>query len=219
MVAIDLNSGLSIVGRKTFVLNQGSVMKKCSVIAIAVLILSSSSFGALANSFGFDSNVLVPQSGMVSISVDYDFTEYSMFGGRVNIVYDSDAIEFVKFNSGLLPPDVEIVSTAGVLTEPGLIAEFGLLATNFFNAANSQGRVGTFYFNILGEANAGATPCGKVLCIVEDPLNPFVTALGTVATDDILAASITEASIAPVPLPASFWFLLSGMAFFARRRV
>ena len=186
-------------------------MKTAMISYVAAFMLSFFSSGVSANSFGFNSYSLTPQDDMISVSLVYNFTDFAMFGGGVDVIYDATTIEFAGFEPALMPPDAELSSPVGVLTEPGLISNVGLIAVNFFNGINSQGTVGTFYFNLLG-GGAGDTPCGMVLCIVSNVLNPFVSLEGQDETSEILGNGISGASIAlPVPLPAAIWFMLSGV--------
>ncbi len=158
-------------------------------------------------------------NGMISISVLFDYTDFPMFGGGVDMIYDPNAIEFAQFVQGMFQQDVYLVSPIGVITEPGLISNLGVTTTDFFNGIGGQGAVGTFYFNILGASDAGATPCGMLLCIVPNATNPFVSLAGSEVTDEILGNGIAGASIAlPVPLPAAIWFMLSGLGLLVRLR-
>ena len=73
----------------------------------------------------------------------------------------------------------------------------------------SAGEIGTFVFSVLGLGN-GTTPCGSVICLIGDSANPFVSLAGSEVTDELLANGITAVDLI-VPVPASIWFMLSGL--------
>ncbi|MEM7082652.1 MAG: VPLPA-CTERM sorting domain-containing protein [Pseudomonadota bacterium] len=179
--------------------------------AIAALAVSGMMLSASANSVGFDAMDYDGTAGTVSITLTYDFTDFAMFGGGVDIIYDSNAIEFVSYTQADLPADAQApASPVGALDGAGTYAGVGIGTFEFFNGMTSAGNIGTFVFNVLGGTDAGATPCGMTLCIVPNAINPFVSLAGQDVTADLLSAGISGANVV-VPVPAAVWFMLSGL--------
>ena len=114
-----------------------------------------------ANSVGFGSDVYVSDSGQVSLDLIYDFTNYLVFGGGVDITYDASFIEFVSFTPGPFASDVHpAASPAGSLSYPGLYSGVGIGNLGPFGSGiTSAGAIGTFVFSIIG-TSTDSTPCG-----------------------------------------------------------
>lgn len=182
--------------------------------AIAALAVSGMMLSASANSIGFDAMEYDGTSGQVSITLQYDFTDFAMFGGGVDIIYDANAIEFVSFERAPLPADAQApASPDGSLTAPGEYTGVGIGTFEFFSGMTSAGDIGTFIFNVLGATDAGATPCGMTLCITPNATNPLVSLAGQTVSDELIMNGIGGATVtaAPIPVPAAVWLMLSGL--------
>ena len=170
-----------------------------------------------ANSVGFGSDVYFSSSGQVSIDLLYDFTNYSMYGGSVDITYDASFLEFVSFTHGPFGSDVHYpASPIGSLEAPGLYSGVGIGHLGPFGSGiTSAGAIGTFVFSVIGTPTS-STPCGEALCISGYEFDPFISVMGADVTEELLANGI-DSAIVVVPLPATAWFLVSGVALFRRR--
>ena len=184
---------------------------KSIIKMFAVLILSSVTLNASANSVGFDASRYVANTGQIVVRLTYDFTDFAMFGGWVNIAYDPNAIEFVSYTRSPLPPNAQSpASPLGQLTEPGLYSEVGVGTFELFTSGiTTAGDIGTFVFNVLGPTDAGATFCGATLCIAPNPNYPFASLAGDIVTTEVIANGISRAYV--VPLPAAMWLMLGGI--------
>ncbi len=178
---------------------------------VAALAAVSLATVADANSFGFEQAAVSTSSDAFSVSFGYDYTEFPMFGGRVDIVYDPAEIEFAGFVAADLPDDAVLVtSPGGVLTEPGLISAIGVETTNFFLGVNSTSVIGTLSFTILG-TGSGNTPCGATLCMSVSAVNPFVSLEGQEVSAQILGQGFTSFQVYQVPVPAAIWLMISSV--------
>ncbi len=179
--------------------------------AIAAFAVSGIMLSASANSVGLDAMEYDGTTGQITVSVNYDFTDFAMFGGGLDLIYDAGAIEFVSYEQAALPADAQApASPVGSLADAGAYEGFGIGTFEFFNGMTSAGTIGSFTFNVLGATDAGATPCGMTLCLVENGTNPFVSLAGGTVGGDLLAAGISGAEVV-VPVPAAVWFMLSGL--------
>lgn len=181
--------------------------------AIAALAVSGMMLSASANSIGFDSLEYDGTSGQVSITLQYDFTDFAMFGGGVDIVWDGGALAFANFERAPLAADAQApASPDGALSGDSWVG-IGVGTFEFFNGMTSAGDIATFTFDVLGPTDAGATPCGLTLCITPNATNPMVSLAGQTVTDDLIAAGGGGANVAaaPIPVPAAVWFMLSGL--------
>ncbi|MEM7082651.1 MAG: VPLPA-CTERM sorting domain-containing protein [Pseudomonadota bacterium] len=183
--------------------------------ALGALVASGLMVTASANSIGYTGSFTA--GGGLTINVTYDFSEFAMFGGGLDLYYDPNAIEFVSYTQAALPADAQAAaSPAGVLVGPGLYEGFGIGTFEFFNGMTSVGDMGSFVFNILGGTDPSATPCGTTICIVGNPVNPFVSLAGedvtAVLLGDGISIGITADGFAHVPVPAAVWLMLSGLA-------
>ncbi len=179
--------------------------------AIAALAVSGMMLSASANSVGFDSMEYDGSAGTITVVLTYDFTEFAMFGGGVDIIYDTNVLEFGSYTHQALDNlDAQApASPPGELTEPGTYAGVGIGTFEFFTGMTSAGNIGTFVFNVIG-ATAGGAPCGFDLC-VQANANDWVSLATDNVTDVLLATGIGGANVAPVPVPAAVWFMLSGL--------
>lgn len=174
---------------------------------LAATILSSFALNASANSISFDLPEFV-NNGQLSITVNYDFTEFAMFGGGFDVLFDNTALAFVSYEQAPLPADAQApASPIGALTGDGLYSGAGIGTFDFFNGMTSAGAVGTFVFDIVGYG--GDAGCGNVICLARNPVNPIVSLAGEDVTDEILVNSPFPLH---VPVPAAIWFMLSGIA-------
>lgn len=178
--------------------------------AIAALAVSGMMLSASANSVGFDAMEYDGTQGTVSITLQYDFTDFAMFGGGVDIIYDTTALQFVSYTQADLQSDAQAAaSPEGMLAAPGMYEGAGVGTFEFFNGMTSAGDIGTFVFSVIG-AGDGSTPCGMTLCLQANAINPFVSLAGQEVTADLLAAGNSAAAVV-VPVPAAVWFMLSGL--------
>ncbi len=181
--------------------------------AIVVLTVSVAMYSVSANSVGLEQVEYDGNFDQVSITLVYDFTDFSMFGGGLDIIYDANSIEFVSYTQqDPLPFDAQApASPVGELTAPGLYSGAGIGTFEFFNGMNSAGNIGTFVFNIVGPTDAGATPCGFALCLAPNAINPFVSLAGDIVTDELIANGFNGTLGVPIPVPAAVWLMLSGV--------
>ncbi len=180
--------------------------------AIAALAVSGMMLSASANSVGFEFMEYDGTAGTVTINLNYDFTDFAMFGGGVDIIYDANAIEFVSYTHRALEnaDAQDPASPEGSLTAAGTYTGVGIGTFEFFNGMTSAGAIGTFQFNVLGATDAGATPCGMTLCIVENGINPWVSLAGGIVGPELIGNGNSAAAVV-VPVPAAVWFMLSGL--------
>ena len=184
---------------------------------LATLLIGMMTISASANSVSLDSGVYTPNtSGHISVSVQYDFTVYSMFGGGLNLIYDASAIEFVSFTQDDFSDSTAIpaFSPNGALTEAGFYEGFGISAGKFFNGIINAGSMGVFIFTVIGSGDGLFDGCvnGATLCLTPNlPINPMVSLAGQDVTEDIFSNVEGINASVLVPLPASLWFLLSGL--------
>ncbi|MFK8031259.1 MAG: hypothetical protein AB8G18_13570 [Gammaproteobacteria bacterium] len=176
--------------------------------AIVVTMFAATIFNANATSFGLNQSVYTANDGTVSVTLAYDFSDVAMFGGGVDIIYDTAALEFVSYTRADLSPEIQLPMD-GSLDEPGVYSGVGIF-TNFFNGISSAGDIGTFQFNFLGGSNPASTPCGMTLCMQVAEFQSFITLAGSDITEQVLANSITGATVV-VPVPAALWLMLGGL--------
>lgn len=182
--------------------------------AIAALAVSGMMLNASANSIGFDALEYDGTAGTVSMTLQYDFTEFAMFGGGVDIVWDAGALAFANFERAPLPADAQApASPDGELVGNDTWEGIGIGTFEFFTGMTSMGDIATFTFDVLGPTDAGATPCGLTLCITPNATNPLVSLAGDTVTDALIANGGGGANVtaAPIPVPAAVWLMLSGL--------
>jgi len=176
---------------------------------------------AQANSISLEFTGFV-EGDQARFVVNYDFSEFAMFGGGIDLVYDTTVLEFVSFTQNELPFDAQApASPFGQLEFPGLYAGFGIGTFDFINGMNSVGTIGTFIFNVSGGLVSDTfTACGpgnadpfiftiNTICVTPNEINPMVSLAGDVVNDQLFTN---------VPLPASLWFLLSAVGAMAGLR-
>lgn len=189
-------------------------MLKMSLSHVATMIVASALMtSASANSVGFTQSQYTAAS-TVEITLVYDYTEFAMFGGGLDLTYDVAALEFVSYTRAELQPDAQAVaSPVGSLVEAGVYREFGVGSFDLLSGMSSSGEIGTFVFNVIGPLDAGATPCGAHLCLTQTGQYFFTSFDGQAVADILLGNGITEASITanPIPIPAAVWLMLSGL--------
>lgn len=180
--------------------------------SFAALLLSGMTLSASANSIGFDQTDLFLDNGQVTVSVIYDFTEFPMFGGGLDLTYDTFNLEFVSFEQGPFAADVQApASPEGALVAPGLYEGFGIGTFEFFNGINSAGTIGTFTFNVINVPRLAPTPCGQTLCLSENGINPFVNLAGESVGSELLMTGTPGVPLVFLPVPAAVWLMLSGV--------
>ena len=165
-----------------------------------------------ANSIGFDSSTYSGDTAIV-VSLNYDFTEFGMVGGSVDIEYDSNILVFSGFTRAPFAADVDApASPDGSLVSPGLYAGVGLgQLSPFFTGITSSGTIGTFTFQINSFGTPQTTSCGFTLCILPSDFNPLLNfpEYQNVA-DEVIGNGISGANLV-VPVPAAAWLLLSAL--------
>lgn len=179
-----------------------------------VFIMSSLS-ATSANYVGFEQDFYTQNSGQVSIDLVYDFSDFPVVGGGVDIIYDYGFIEFVSYTQAPLASDVHpSQSPVGALSQPGLYTGPGIGYLGPFGGITSAGTIGTFVFSVIGTPT-NSTPCGATLCITGNAVNPFISLMGIDVTAELLDNGFNSAEVVVVPLPATLWLLLSGVVFIA----
>jgi len=180
--------------------------------AIAALAVSGMMLSASANSVGFDQIEYLTDGNTITVTLNYDFTEFAMFGGGVDITYDTTVLEFVSYTHlALNNADAQgPASPEGALTDAGTYTGVGIGTFEFGTGMTSMGTIGTFVFNVIG-ATAGGAACGMDLCINVNNINPFVSLAGDEVSALLLDNGISGANVAPIPVPAAVWFMLSGL--------
>ena len=179
-----------------------------------VMLVGMPALASQANSVGFGSSTYSPDNGQLVVTVVYDFTDFGMFGGGFDLLYDAEALEFVSFTASLLPPDIWFWGF-GAVEEPGRVTDLYLSNSSFFNGINSAAEYGTIVFNVLS-GSIGDPGCdGFELCLVSNANNPLVSLAGSIVDDELLS----DARARVVPLPAAFWLLVSGLALLKAQRI
>ncbi len=178
------------------------------------------SLNASANSISFDSSSYIEENGgggapgSVFISVLYDFTDFPMFGGGFDIVFDPAAVQFSNYIQAPLPDDAEAAASPVGMLNGNVYQGAGIGTFDFFNGMSGAGTIGTFEFIVLSAPSSGSkvTPCGFVICLVSNEVNPFVSLNGDLVSDELLMNGITSVeNIYAMPVPAAVWFMLSGL--------
>ena len=188
--------------------------------ALAALMVSGMMFGANANNISFDqAQYTVNPGDAVQVTVTYDFTDFAMFGGGFNLIYDASTLTFVDYArtdfdvmGADLPPQ-NAASPTGGLDSAGNYLGAGIGTFDFFNGLLASGVIGVFTFIYDGPPTEGGfgTPCGSQLCLMPNvPQNPMVSLAGGDVTADIFGDP-NAIYAANVPVPAAVWFLLSGL--------
>ena len=167
---------------------------------------------AHANSVGLEQVEYTSNFDQVIVALVYDFTDFAMFGGGLDIAYDHNSIEFVSYTQAPLPADAQAAaSPVGELTEPGLYSGVGIGTFDFFNGMTSAGEIGTFVFNILGPFDSGVMPCGLAMCLLPNAINPFISLAGEDVTEELIANGSNSTGAVPIPVPAAVWLMLGGL--------
>jgi hypothetical protein len=192
-------------------------MKKIiATLTLTMLLISE----AHANMIAFDEATYSGSAGdTITVTVNYDFTSYSMFGGGLDLLFDSNVVGFKSFNQNL-PSDADpVVSPVGALAGD-LYGGFGIGTFDFFNGMNSAGIFAIFEFELLAPPASGApaTLCGEVLCLYPNSINPLVSLAGAVVSADFFSAGFLGAAVevlvdpsGPTPVPAPFTLSLFGI--------
>ncbi len=165
-----------------------------------------------ANSIGFDSSTYSHESFIV-VSLNYDFTEFGMVGGSVNIEWDSNVLVFLGFTRAPFQPDVNSsASPNGSFVSPGLYQGVGLgQLSPFFTGITSSGEIGTFTFRINHFGTPQATSCGFTLCVLSNDINPLLNFPEYEnVSDEVIGNGISGANLV-VPVPAAVWLLFSAL--------
>ncbi len=190
-------------------------MKSASCQCLKMLVVwmvSVVTLGVHANSVSLSAFDYSPSTNQFEITLLYDFTEFAMFGGGVDLIYDASAMEFVSYVQAPLPADAQAAaSPVGALAEPGRYAGAGIGTFEFFNGMTSAGVMGTFTFSVSGLPDPGNTSCGLPLCLEANAVNPFVSLAGDVVNDIIDDGTILPV---PIPVPAALWLLLGALGVF-----
>ena len=139
-----------------------------------------------------------------------DFTDDPTLGGGTDIAFDSSILgddwTFTFDTTFLTLVDNPTDPPSGFTQLPTSV-ESGVvnnLMFGTFSGVGGNNLVGTLMFNIIGEGTTALTMTQNVIA------GPFVssTTFGAQAVD-YLNTSVT--TVAPVPLPAAAWLMLSGL--------
>ena len=152
---------------------------------------------ANANSISFDMDpYLANPQEQVAVTIYFDFTDFGMFGGGFNVIYDANVLEFVGYTqvvfSGPGAPQVG-ASPLGALASPGNYLGAGVGTFEFLNGISTIDIVGTFLFNVLGGGGDGG--CGATLCLTPVGINPMVTLGGSDITNEVFANGLSAANV------------------------
>lgn len=181
-----------------------------------------------ANSVGLTSDN-DSDGGNVVITVEYDFSDFAMFGGGMNLVYDPTVWELVSYTQAPLSPDAQgPASPVGQFEQPGLYTGFGIGTFEFFNGMTSAGEIGSFILiNLSSDPDPSFLGCGgdptdfalATICITPNATNPFVSLAGEIVDEDIFVgpgAYIPPPE--PIPVPAAVWLFASAIGLVLRIR-
>lgn len=185
----------------------------------AALLMSVTMVGANANSVGFDLDSYDASSGSFSVTINYDFTDFNMFGGGMDLAFDASVLSLVSYtrsDPADRPGSQDPASPVGSLASAGLYEGFGVGTFDFFTGFGGTGTVGTFVFDVIGTASRG----DSALMLMPNAINVFASIdiqpgqMTTDVTNLIFptgAISSTVTGLAPIPVPAAIWFMLSGV--------
>jgi hypothetical protein len=186
-----------------------------ATLTLAMLLVA----GANANFIEFDQTSYSGAAGdRITVTINYDFTSFAMFGGGLDLLFDPTVVDFVSFTQNLAPDAQATASPVGAEGAAGEYLGFGIGTFDFFSGMTSAGTVGIFEFDLLAPPGLVlATSCGQVLCLTPKPfLNPFVSLIGDFVTADLFPAGFLGAAVEfqvdpVVPVPAPFTLSLFGI--------
>lgn len=197
-------------------------MKRIAASLILAMLMVA---GANANFIEFDQTSYSGAVGdRITVTINYDFTTFAMFGGGLDLLFDPTVVDFVSFTQDLAPDAIALASPVGAEGAAGEYLGFGIGTFDFFSGMTSAGTFGIFEFDLLAPAGSvPATVCGQVLCLTPNPFfNPFISLAGFDVTadffpDGFLGADV-EFQVAPVdpvdpvvPVPAPLTLSLFGI--------
>ena len=175
------------------------------VKVLAALVASAMMFNASANSISLDSASYDGASGQITVTISYDFTDFAMFGGGANLMYDASALSFVSYTQDVSMSGAdEAASPTGSLVSDGNYEGFGIGTFAFQTGITDAASFGTFVFDVL----AGCDDC---IMLGPNAANPMVSLAGMPVNAEIFGNGITVASVSAIPVPAAVWFMLSGL--------
>jgi len=175
------------------------------VKVLTALVASAMMFNANANSVSLDSALYDGTSGQITVTVSYDFTDFAMFGGGINLMYDASALSFVSYDQDVSMSQAdEAASPTGSLTSEGNYDGFGIGTFAFQTGISDAAAFGTFVFDVLAD-------CTDCIMLGPNAANPMVSLAGMPVNAEIFGGDMTVASVSFVPVPAAVWFMLSGL--------
>lgn len=151
------------------------------------------------------SSVLVGDTFTVSVKVDglTDGTAPSLAAYDLDVLFDSSVLSFqsIAFGSGL---DVSGLGSVNdhALTAPGVLDVFEVSLDETADLNAQQGNAFTLFTLTFNALQAGASSLGLTLQSASTAEAAYLT------PDGIFTSSV---EVAPVPLPAAAWLLLSGL--------
>lgn len=166
-------------------------------LSTALVLLTFSNL-ASANMISLDSaSYSGIQGEQINVDINYDFTDFAMFGGGFNLNYDTGILAFVSYTQAdYSGTDIEAAaSPIGGLSGAGDYQGAGIGTFDFLSGSNSAGLVGTFVFNLLSDIGVGGTTCGSALCLTPNGFNPMVSLVGQVVDTEVFAAGISAANV------------------------
>ncbi len=186
------------------------------------MLISAAAITTRANSISLDSSTYqVDENNQIIVTVTYDFTEFAMFGGNMNLLYDNESLELVSYTRANLVGTGAQPAASPIgnhFPSEGLYGEFGIGTFELFAGMSGEGDVGVFVFNFLS-FGPGLDSCAQeLICLTPSTNMPMFSHAGADVTADLFAAGITSVNVAPVPIPGAIWFLFSGVGLLAGLR-
>jgi hypothetical protein len=147
---------------------------------------------------------------LVEVNLLMDFSDNPTSGGGVDVFFDSSKLNFIQFNfDPSFPLDPSFSHTPDLLMN-----QLDALAFGSFNGISGPAKVGTMSFETLAVGRFDVT-----LAITDNIFwsGGFNNAINLLPIDVNFQA--TQINVAPVPLPAGVWLLLSGFLLLTRRTI
>lgn len=142
---------------------------------------------------------------LFNIDVLMDFSGSATTGGGIDIFFDQTKLDFKNFTFDAAFP----TETSFTHTPDWLPNELDALAFGNFSGISGPAKIGTITFE--------ATSVGIANLALAETDNIFWGG-GFYGTENFLPIYVdfqgASIEVTPVPLPAAFWFLLSGLAIF-----
>ena len=148
----------------------------------------------------------VALGNQVSLQLNMDFTDDPTLGGGLDIFFDNGLLSFVSFTFDPgLGDDPCLQRQPDVLTPDVYTGQLSGLAFGNFDGLSGPSPVGTLTFQTL---DAGTAYFGMADNVA--PVGPFYSAQ-TFDQQTVVYDASAVVNITAVPLPATLWFMLSGV--------